>query len=63
MKRKLKVEHGPGIYSRPARAGSMIRLKGQWLRRLGFPPGAAVELLAVSPGVLEIRLCGVKPTV
>jgi len=35
----------------------LIRIKGRWLSRLGFPPGSAVELTAVSPGVLEIRLC------
>lgn len=55
--RKLTVEpHGDPVREKKE-AGSMIRLKGRWLRRLGFPPGASVELTAVSPGVLEIRLC------
>ena len=60
MKRKLTVEEHGGGYGRTA--ASTIRLKGQWLRSLGFPPGAKVELTAISPGVLEIRLCGVAPT-
>ena len=59
MKRKLKIEEHGGGYGRTA--ASTIRLKGQWLRKLGFAPGASVELAAISPGVLEIRLCGVAP--
>jgi hypothetical protein len=54
MTRKLKVE----AFRPVAREnGSTIRLKGQWLKRLGFAPGSSVELTAVGPGVLEIRLC------
>lgn len=59
MKRKLRVEeHNASFGKIPA---STIRLKGHWLRKLGFAPGASVELTAISPGVLEIRLCGVAP--
>lgn len=60
-KRKLTVEpfgKTHGMYNGYDCDGSTIRLKGQWLRRLGFEPGLTVELTAVSPGVLEIRLCG-----
>lgn len=38
-------------------ASSQIRIKGQWLTKAGFPPGAAVELTVCSPGVIELRLC------
>jgi len=59
MKRKLKIET-MGDASRQYRHAPpvTIRLKGQWLRQLGFEPGRSVELTAISPGVLEIRLCG-----
>ena len=59
MKRKLKIEEHGASYGRAG--GSTIRLKGQWLKKLGFSPKSFVELTAISPGVLEIRLCGVAP--
>ena len=59
MKRKLKVEEHGGGFGKSC--GATIRLKGQWLKRLGFSPQSFVELTAISPGVLEIRLCGVAP--
>ena len=62
MKRKLTVEGFNSGAKYKAPEASTIRLKGQWLRKLGFPAGAKVELTAISPGVLEIRLCGVAPT-
>jgi hypothetical protein len=56
-KRTLKVEpFNPAAKYHPAPA-STIRLKGQWLHKLGFDAGQSVELTAISPGVLEIRLC------
>lgn len=56
MKRKLTVENFAADYrSKPA---SIIRLKGNWLAQAGFHPGATVELCAISPGVIEIRVCG-----
>jgi len=54
-KRKLKIESHAREYGR--KGGSMIRIKGQWLTRAGFPPGASVELTVCSPGVIELRLC------
>jgi hypothetical protein len=56
MKRKLTVEDFKADYA--ARPASILRLKGQWLRAAGFHPGATVELAAISPGVIEIRVCG-----
>lgn len=54
--RKLTVEeHDRGHRSGPR--GSLIRLKGRWLQAAGFAPGSRVELTAVSPGVIEIRVC------
>ena len=61
MKRKLKIE-SMGDSARKYRHAPpvTIRLKGQWLRMLGFEAGKSVELTAISPGVLEIRLCGTR---
>lgn len=60
MKRKLKVESmGDSTRKYKHAAPVTIRLKGQWLRRLGFEPGQSVELTAICPGVLEIRLCSI----
>jgi hypothetical protein len=56
MKRKLKIEDFRADYR--AKPASIIRLKGQWLRAAGFHPGATIELHAISPGVIEIRVCG-----
>jgi hypothetical protein len=61
-KRKLKIE-SMGDSTRKYRHAPpvTIRLKGQWLAQLGFEPGKYVDLIAVSPGVLEIRLCDTRP--
>lgn len=56
--RRLAVEQFSDGAQFKAPIASLIRLKGQWLTKLGFPPGQQVELKAVSRGVLEIRLCG-----
>ena len=40
----------------PTRLASQIRLKGQWLKRSGFPAGSLAKVTIVSPGVLDIRL-------
>jgi hypothetical protein len=40
----------------PTRLASQIRLKGQWLKRCGFPAGSLAKVTLVSPGVLDIRL-------
>ena len=54
MKRRLKIEER-SEYGKTT--SSMIRIKGQWLTKAGFPPGASVELTVCSPGVIELRLC------
>jgi len=54
MKRRLKIEERVE-YGKTS--SSMIRIKGQWLAKAGFPPGASVELTVCSPGVIELRLC------
>ena len=40
----------------PTRLASQIRLKGQWLKRCGFPAGSLAKVTFVSPGILDIRL-------
>ena len=40
----------------PTKLASQIRLKGQWLKRCGFPAGSLAKVTLVSPGVLDIRL-------
>ena len=57
--RLLTVEEfGDAFQARvlPTRLASQIRLKGQWLKRFGFPAGALAKVTIVSPGVLDIRL-------
>ena len=36
--------------------GTQLRIKGKWLTKAGFPPGASVLLTVCSAGVVEIRL-------
>ena len=56
-KRKLKVEEfNPRGNYRTVGTASTLRLKGKWLQQAGFPAGATVELTAISPGVIEIRI-------
>ena len=62
MKRKLKIEADSDCSKRYKHCPpSKVRLKGQWLRRLGFEPGQYVELTVISRGVLELRLCCANP--
>ena len=54
--RALTVEpFQDGTPGRHNKEGVAIRLKGQWLRKLGFEAGQTVRLTAPSPGILEIR--------
>jgi hypothetical protein len=57
MKRKIKIEEHGDSY---AKGGTMpkVRLKGRWLQAAGFNPGAHIELTVISPGVIELRVCG-----
>jgi len=57
--RLLTVEEfGDSFQARmmPTKLASQIRLKGQWLKRSGFPAGSLAKVTLVSPGVLDIRL-------
>lgn len=57
-KRILKIEpfeEGPPPFQRD-RAGSQIRLKGQWLKAAGFHPGASVSVESEHAGIIIIRL-------
>jgi cell division inhibitor SulA len=38
-----------------------IRLTGNWLARAGFPSGQTVQVICISPGVLELRSCATTP--
>jgi hypothetical protein len=51
--RRIKVEQLGDGFRRENRAG--IRLKGKWLRDLGFQPGGHVRVALVGPGVMELR--------
>lgn len=54
MQRSLAIEEALTYAETPI---SYIRLRGLWLRRIGFEPGDRVEVRMVSPGVLELRAC------
>ena len=62
--RQLKVEEhdrdGRG-YSKTRLPLPKIRLKGKWLQAAGFPPGMSVTVTVCSPGVIELRLNGIRP--
>ena len=58
--RVLTVQEG-GVDYRVANRPLRIRLRGQWLRRLGFAPGQKVEITVFGPGVLEVRLLSISP--
>lgn len=61
-KRTLKIEEQiqPCGYHRQRRV-PMLRLKGKWMAAAGFNPGQSIELTAISPGVIEIRVCSPVP--
>ncbi len=54
MSRSLAVEP----FGDPCRGqhGAQVRLKGQWLRALGFEPGARVAITSPTPGTLQLTL-------
>jgi hypothetical protein len=55
--RKLKIEDFNPAGRLGGVGASMVRLKGAWLKRAGFHPGASVTVSCVSPGVIELRVC------
>ena len=65
MTRKLKIEEeiiekriSTAAYTRSV--VPKVRLCGKWLQAAGFAPGTHLDLTVVSPGVIELRVCG-KP--
>jgi hypothetical protein len=52
MTRRIKIEELGDVAKK--RTAPYIRLKGQWLKRAGFPPGSHVQLILVAPGKLEL---------
>ncbi len=56
MNRILAIEERGTAY-RIEKRTAQIRLKGRWLQRAGFNPGAKVAVTQTQAGVLEIRVC------
>lgn len=54
--RKIKIEERGDFYRK--RTVPTVRLKGKWLQAAGLAPGQYVTVTVVSPGVIELRLCG-----
>ena len=54
--RTLKIEER-GDYSCD-KTFPMVRIRGKWLQAAGFPPGERLTLTLISPGVIEMRVCG-----
>jgi hypothetical protein len=54
--RSLKIEEAGDPY----RYGIVpkVRVSGKWLEAAGFPPGERLTLTVISPGVIEMRVCG-----
>lgn len=51
--RRLKIEgHGDDL---KGLLKPKIRLMGRWLERAGFKPGSHVQIVCITPGVLELR--------
>ena len=54
MQRSLAIEEALTNAETPI---SYIRLRGLWLRQIGFQPGGRVEVRMIAPGVLELKAC------
>ena len=52
--RKLKIENVGDYFYR--KTYPRIRLQGQWLAKLGFPPGSRVAVVPVAPGELALKV-------
>jgi hypothetical protein len=51
--RKLKIEEAGDFWKKQIKP--KIRLMGNWLEQAGFKPGTHVQVVCVSPGVIELR--------
>ncbi|HWY29298.1 MAG TPA: SymE family type I addiction module toxin [Candidatus Acidoferrum sp.] len=54
--RTLKIEERGDAWAK--KIYPAVRLKGKWLQTAGFPPGQRLIVKIVSPGVIEMRVCG-----
>lgn len=52
MQRTLAIEKA---LTKAETSISYIRLRGLWLRQMGFVPGSRVEVRMVALGILELR--------
>jgi hypothetical protein len=52
LKRTLKIE---SVGDQWKGFEPKIRLKGQWLANAGFKPGEHVQVLSISPGLIQLR--------
>jgi hypothetical protein len=52
--RTLKVEIAGDFFRR--KTHPKIRLQGQWLARLGFPPGSRVAVVPLAAGEISLKL-------
>ena len=55
-KRTFKVMELGLSYGRSHAKGAELRFRGQWLRKLGFHPGAFLVAESPEPGVLQLRI-------
>lgn len=51
--RSLKIEESGDAWKGLIKP--KIRLMGRWLEKAGFKPGTRVQVVFVSPGVIELR--------
>lgn len=59
MQRSLAIER---VLTNAETPISYIRLRGLWLRQIGFEPGSRVEVRMIEEGVLELRACEKRDT-
>jgi hypothetical protein len=52
--RTLKIEMAGDFFRR--KTHPKIRLEGQWLARLGFPPGSRVAVVPMAEGEIVLKL-------
>jgi hypothetical protein len=52
--RTLKIEIAGDFYRR--KTHPKIRLEGQWLARLGFPPGSRVAVVPMTEGGIILKV-------
>jgi hypothetical protein len=52
--RKLKIEMAGDFFQ--GKTHPKIRLQGQWLARLGFPPGSRVAVVPLAEGEIVLKV-------